>query len=187
MKEKMRAAARERRDLMDPAERRSLSAIVARRAIDLLGIRQPACLAAYVAIRSECDPGDIRRWAHERGIQLALPATDGRDRMVFRRHMPGGDLEDGGFGTRQPPRGMPIVTPDVIVAPLLAFDRKGGRLGYGRGYYDRAIAEIDEAPPLLLGVAFSVQEIAVIPRERHDLRLDLVATELETVDCLAER
>ncbi len=181
----MRAAARERRDLMDPDERRSLSAIVARRTINLLSPRQPLCVAVYIAIRSECDPDAIRNWAYDRGVEVALPAIDGGDRMVFRRHAPGDVLVDGGFGTRQPHSSTPNVRPDVIVAPLLAFDRTGGRLGYGRGYYDRAISEIDEVPRLVLGVAFSVQEIADIPRERHDLRLDLVATELETVDCQA--
>ena len=90
------------------------------------------------------------------------------------------------FGTSEPPGDSPSVRPDAIVVPVVAFDRRGGRLGYGRGYYDRAISAMRDAgqQPYLLGIAFSVQEVEAISVEPHDARLDWLATEKETLSFL---
>ena len=77
----------------------------------------------------------------------------------------------------------PEIVPDLILVPLLGFDRTGARLGYGKGHYDRTLAGFAEKgiTPMLVGVAFSVQEVARIPREPHDVRLDCIVTEKETL------
>ena len=104
--------------------------------------------------------------------------------IVFRRFMPGDTLVAGGFGTTFPSAQAPTVEPDVIILPVVAFDRAGMRLGYGRGFYDRAIARQREAgrEPKLLGIAFAVQEVTGIPHEPHDVRLDWIVTDKEILD-----
>jgi 5-formyltetrahydrofolate cyclo-ligase len=83
-----------------------------------------------------------------------------------------------------PPPGAPIAEPDLILVPLVAFDRRGHRLGYGRGYYDRAIAaaRANGRRVPLVGLAFAVQEVELIPAEPHDVRLDWVVTERDTFE-----
>jgi 5-formyltetrahydrofolate cyclo-ligase len=101
--------------------------------------------------------------------------------MVFRRYRPGEPMMVGGFGTLAPTSDAPVVVPDLIILPMVAFDRTGTRLGHGAGFYDRALAAIAPRPPLL-GLAFSVQEVDRIPHEAHDIRLDWIVTERETLD-----
>ena len=108
--------------------------------------------------------------------------------MIFREcAAPGVPLKMNRFRIPQPPPDMPAIAPDMILAPLLAFDREGYRLGYGGGFYDRAIARMrrgasergadGHSPPLAVGLAFAAQEEARIPREEHDAPLDAVLTE----------
>ena len=78
----------------------------------------------------------------------------------------------------------PEIVPDVIVVPLVGFDRHGTRIGYGKGHYDRTIAGLRAGgtAPVLIGVAFSAQEVETIPHEPHDVRIDVIATENEILD-----
>jgi 5-formyltetrahydrofolate cyclo-ligase len=78
---------------------------------------------------------------------------------------------------------MPVVDPDFVIAPLAAFDRSGGRIGYGAGYYDAAIADLAARGRRfrLAGIAFACQEVGEVPVEPHDVRLPLIATERELV------
>ena len=88
----------------------------------------------------------------------------------------GTPLYPSGFGTLAPSEIAPRVEPDVVVMPLLGFDKRGTRLGYGGGYYDRTLARMKKKPKLI-GYAFAAQELPEIPRQPHDLPLDAVATE----------
>jgi len=148
-------------------------------AIELLRADPPACLAAFLAMRSEIDPSAVLAWAMGQGIPTAVPVVAGAT-MTFALHAPGAPLVDGLFGTRQPAEGAVQAFPDVWLVPLLAFDRFGGRLGYGAGHYDKAIAgAMAKGPrPRLIGFAFSLQEVDRLPLEAHDQRLDAVVTEL---------
>jgi 5-formyltetrahydrofolate cyclo-ligase len=103
--------------------------------------------------------------------------------MVFRRHRSGDVVVPSRFGTRAPPDAADIVDPDVVVLPMIAFDRAGARLGHGRGFYDRAmtVLRVRERRPVLVGVAFSAQEVASIPAEPHDVPMDYIVTERETL------
>jgi 5-formyltetrahydrofolate cyclo-ligase len=103
--------------------------------------------------------------------------------MFFRQFDGEGSLEDGAFGTRHPQASQPELDPDFIVAPLAAFDRHGGRIGYGAGYYDRATAALKERghPFQLAGIAFACQEVEHVPVEPHDEPLQLIATEAELI------
>jgi len=75
-------------------------------------------------------------------------------------------------------------TPDLVIAPLLAFDRAGFRLGYGGGFYDRTLAALRARGPLLaIGLAYAAQEVAATPRDETDARLDMIVTEDEVIPC----
>ncbi len=113
------------------------------------------------------------------GASLALPAVIDRETIVFRAYLPGRALVPGGFGTMAPDKDAAVVDPDILLMPLSVFDAHGNRIGYGAGHYDRAIAKLIEKgrKPLLIGVAFSLQEEAMVPAEDHDVPLDGVVTE----------
>ena len=187
-KASLRVGALARRDAVTAAARAEASAAIAERAIAIAVAARPACLAAYLPIRSECDPGAIVDWALAAGVAVALPAVADATTIVFRRYRPGEPLSMGGFGTLSPTSDAPLVDPDFIVSPMTAFDRSGARLGYGRGYYDRAIAALrgKGRRPLLVGAAFAVQEVSAIPTDAHDARLDWIVTENETLQIRPE-
>lgn len=133
-------------------------------------------LAGYVAIRSEIDPGPVlSAWTGP----VALPVVAGSGRpLVFRRWWPGAALAPGTFGVLVPPEG-PSVVPDILIVPLLAYDRRGMRLGYGGGFYDRTLAALRGTGrrPLAVGFAFSAQRVEDLPVEATDAPLDAIVTE----------
>jgi 5-formyltetrahydrofolate cyclo-ligase len=133
-----------------------------------------AVVAGYIAIRSEIDPLPLMRRLREAGYRLALPYTEGGG-MVFRAYEIGDRLREGPMKTREPEATRPLIEPDLVLTPLLAFDAVGGRLGYGMGYYDRWFMQQPDVPRL--GVAFACQEVARIPRAPHDVLLHSIMTE----------
>ncbi|MBN8996171.1 MAG: 5-formyltetrahydrofolate cyclo-ligase [Rhizobiales bacterium] len=183
-KSALRAAALARRAALGSDQRAAAEQAIAVRARAVLSVLKPQVVAGYMPIRSECDPGAILERARASGMAIALPAVVDRERILFRIHEAGELLVPGGFGTLAPGPGAAIADPDLLLVPLVGFDRNGNRLGYGRGYYDRAIAAAraggKRAP--LVGLAFSVQEVEAIPAESHDIRLDWVVTEKETLE-----
>ncbi|MCB1489661.1 MAG: 5-formyltetrahydrofolate cyclo-ligase [Bauldia sp.] len=185
----LRAAALARRDALGDEARATGNVAIARSAMNLLAGRDIACLSGFLPIRSECDPGPIMAAASTRGAILALPSFAGGEEMVFRRYSHGDPLVAAGFGTREPAAVAPIVSPDVILVPLAAFDRSGTRIGYGKGHYDRTIAAMrgEGRDPFLVGLAFSVQEVDRIPGEPHDVRLDRLVTDRDVFDFSGER
>jgi 5-formyltetrahydrofolate cyclo-ligase len=96
--------------------------------------------------------------------------------LQFRHWREGEPLYPGGFGTLVPDELASVLQPDLVIIPLLGFDKTGTRLGFGKGYYDRTIAVMDKRPTLV-GYAFAAQELDSIPREPHDVPLDYLVTE----------
>ena len=131
-------------------------------------------------MRSEADPRPILEALHERGLPLCLPAIVDK-RMIFRRWAPYEPIVPGGFGTLVPAPDQPEVKPAILLVPLAAFDRRGYRIGYGKGYYDRALSEL--GPTVSIGIGYAAQEIDAVPDEPHDRRLDWIVTERETLRC----
>jgi len=115
---------------------------------------------------------------------LALPAIAGRGQpLVMRAYEFGAPLSRGQWGIREPTPDAPEVEPDIVLVPLLAFDRGGGRIGYGAGYYDMTLARLRAKKKIAaIGLAFAVQETASVPVTPRDERLDLVLTEREVID-----
>ena len=180
----LRKAALARRNALGAAERAAASVRIADRVMAIVAAEKPAAIAAYLPIRSECDMVAVIEQATARNIAVALPAVSPNGVLEFRRYRPGDVLVDGGFGTMAPARGGPSLDPDLVIVPLVGFDRAGTRLGHGRGHYDRAVAALAArgVRPTLVGVGFAAQEVESIPAEPHDARLDWIVTEDETLD-----
>ena len=179
--------------LRDPLRRRRAGMSAASRALALQQVEERglaalaercagAVVAAYWPVASELDPRGLARSLRDgHGATLALPAVDGEG-LVFRHWERDADLVAAGFGTLGPPSSAAELRPDVVLAPLIGCDRRGGRLGQGKGYYDRALARLDAvAQVFVVGVAFDVQLLPAVPTELHDRRLDGVLTEREWI------
>lgn len=156
------------------AERASEQALAALR--DAGGA--PGTVSAYLAIRSEIDAMPLMLALSDLEIRVVLPVVVGAGRpLVFREWVPGAALETGPFGTSVPRDGVEA-EPDVLFAPMLAFDARCNRLGYGGGFYDRTIAELRlRRSVLALGFAYAAQAVPSLPVDANDMRLDAVVTE----------
>ncbi len=116
-------------------------------------------------------------------MRLALPAIVARDQpLVFRAWSPQERLVKGAFGILEPEAEAEVVAPDMVLVPLAAFDRAGHRIGYGAGYYDRTFARLWQNQRVIaIGIAASIQQVDAVPALPHDVRLDYIATERETI------
>ncbi len=139
----------------------------------------PSVAAAYWPVAGEFDARFILSELHGRKVVCALPVVVGRGRpLLFRRWKPAMALEQAGFGLWQPPADSPEAEPDLLLVPLIAFDRDGYRLGHGAGYYDLTLAALRAKKRIVaVGIGFAAQQVDRLPRETHDQRLDAVVTE----------
>ena len=141
----------------------------------------PGCVVSgYWPLDDELDPRPLLEALHARGHVCGLPVVVGKGRpLVFRAWAPGQRLVPAVLGISVPAKDAPEVTPEVVLAPLLAFDGRGFRLGQGGGYYDRTLAalRIGAAPVLAVGMGFAAQRLARVPSDDSDQRLDWVVTE----------
>ena len=176
-KSELRRAALAARDAVSMTARIEASIALADHA-EALEVEPGQTVAAYWPIRSEIDPRPLLFALHERGARMALPVVVGDD-IAFRELTRTSELEPAGFGTMGPTAGAAEARPDLILAPLAGFDGAGNRLGYGRGFYDRAIEALRATglAPRLVGLAHSAQRLDAIPAEPHDVPLDAVLTE----------
>ena len=146
-----------------------------------MGIRAGAVVTGYWAMADEIDviPAmTALRAALE--IQCALPVVVAKNTpLVFRAWQPGDQLDKGGFGTHHPQACAPEVTPDVLLVPLLAFDRAGYRMGWGGGFYDRTLAQLrgNSGTVTAIGVAYAGQEFDAVVRDHYDQPMDWIVTE----------
>ena len=129
-------------------------------------------LAGYMPMRTEIDP--LAAMAAHQGV-VGVPVIIGPGLpLKFREWGPGVAMVAGAFGARVPAEGAWVV-PEVVIVPLLAFDARGFRLGYGGGFYDRTLAGLTGARRI--GFAFGAQQVAEVPIDGFDQRLDVVVTE----------
>ena len=168
------------RDALDPQARIEMSLAAAEHGGPNVNFDPGTIVSGYLPIRSEIDPRPFLDVLRNRGAQLCLPVVMNKTTIVFREMVRGAELEDCGFGTKGPGPDARELDPQVLIMPLSVFDRKGGRIGYGAGHYDRAIARLiaKGIRPRLHGFAFSCQEVDEVPVEPHDQPLDGVITEL---------
>lgn len=176
----LRDEALARRDALEIDDRLEWDPLIAECALALPIWHQGGPVSAYWPMRSEADPRPILEELGRRNLLLCLPAIVA-GRMIFREWAPYGPIVPGGFGTLVPPPQQPECQPRILLVPLAAFDRRGYRIGYGKGYYDRALGELGGT--ISIGIAYAAQEIEAVPEEPHDRRLDWIVTERETIRC----
>jgi len=136
-------------------------------------------VASYLPIGNEVDPEPLVAAARAAGCRLALPHVVGRVEPI-RFLAWDGPLVPGPFGLSQPPAHAPEAVPDLVIVPLVGFDRRGNRLGWGAGHYDRAFEKHPAA--WRLGVAWSVQEADALPADPWDVPLNAIMTEKEWIE-----
>ena len=142
-------------------------------------------VSVYFPIQTELDTEPLAAALIEKGFSVALPVTlKKKSPLIFRAYSPGDPLLTGAYGEKVPIESAKTVSPAIVVLPLLAFNRRGDRLGYGGGFYDRTLAELRKADAVLaVGYAFGAQEVDDIPTAPLDERLDWVVTEREAIRC----
>jgi len=146
---------------------------------DTLGLREGAIVAGYWAFREEADPRELMRALAVRGHPLALPRVVARH-VPLKFHLWGESdaMRVSSFGVTEPEVGAEVVTPSVLLVPMLAFDAQGYRLGYGGGHYDRTLEVLRRRGPVnAIGIAYAGQQVEALPREPHDQPLDAILTE----------
>jgi 5-formyltetrahydrofolate cyclo-ligase len=181
VKDALRREAFARRDALDREVRRAAARVIRDRALTLPELRDRHIVGAYWPIRSEVDPRPLMRALIRRGQDVALSQIL-HPHLSWRLWRPGDVLIKGGFGVREPGPDAPECFPVALLVPLAAFDRRGHRLGYGKGHFDRAIAALSQKHPVLtVGLAYAAQEVDDVPAEPHDRGLDFVVTERETI------
>ncbi|WP_019913220.1 5-formyltetrahydrofolate cyclo-ligase [Paenibacillus sp. HW567] len=200
LKRELRAERIAVRDRLPQEERAALSALACKHAWEWLEMEGAASLLAYVPFRSEldCRPLVTEAWAQGREVRLPrVNAAAGT--MSFHAVRSWEELEPGAYGILEPSAaggGLPETDdprlPDVVFVPGLAFDIKGGRLGYGRGYYDRLRASWEQRTPLSgkspvwIGLAFGEQLVSEVPMDDHDAYMDMLITEDGIFHCRKE-
>ncbi|HEY6255279.1 MAG TPA: 5-formyltetrahydrofolate cyclo-ligase [Xanthobacteraceae bacterium] len=183
IKAELRRQALARRDALPAAERAQAAEAIAARAFPL-AFKPGTIVAGFMPMKSEINPLPLLRKLADAGVRLALPVVAGPGQpLIMRAWAFGEPLRAGVWGIKQPPPDAPEAAPDILIVPLLAFDRAGHRIGYGAGYYDMTIAAARQRRAVVaVGIAFAAQEIAAVPATPRDEPLDLVLTEREVIE-----
>jgi 5-formyltetrahydrofolate cyclo-ligase len=184
LKASLRREALARRDALSTEQRSAGAQAIAARPFPV-EVPPGAIVSGFVPIKSEINALPLMQKLASAGARLALPVVAGRGKpLIMRAWKLGEPLRKGGWGIGEPGAEAPEVVPDILIVPLLAFDRRGHRIGYGAGYYDMTIAALRARKPIVAaGIAFAAQEIAAVPDTPRDVRLDLVLTEREVIVC----
>ena len=182
-KAELRREAMARRDALPPEARQAAAEAIAARKFPL-AIAPGVIVSGFMPLKSEINPLPLMRKLAGQGARLALPVVAGRGKpLMMREWVFGEPLVAGVWGIREPQPEAAVVDPDILLVPLLAFDRAGHRIGYGAGYYDLTLTQLRARNPVIaVGLAFAGQEVAAIPATPRDARLDLVLTEREVID-----
>jgi 5-formyltetrahydrofolate cyclo-ligase len=179
LKKHLRKEALSRRDALDEFWRVEIALEMAETARDQIAVEPGQIVSGFWPMRSEVDVRPLMFALREKGVRLCLPAILDKTTIVFRELVRGAPLVEMGFGTVGPHEEAAVLDPAVMLVPLAAFDARGHRIGYGAGYYDRAIAKLADKgqPPRLIGIAFDCQEVAQVPDENHDVIIQEILTE----------
>lgn len=178
-----------RKGLPSDARATAAAAIAARVAALLEECPHARVVSAFLPIGEELDPRPAMVKVRQQGRQLCLPVMSGKTQpLIFRAWQPGDELVTRQWGIREPAEVAAALDPDILLMPLLAFDDRGGRLGYGGGYYDRTLKDLRRRRSVLaVGVAYDLQRVDLVPCLDYDERLDRVFTPTVTIDCRQPR
>jgi 5-formyltetrahydrofolate cyclo-ligase len=153
--------------------------------LELRGGAPQGVVSGFASMPEELNVWPLLRRLHGAGVPLALPIVEGKGKpLVFRAWAPGDAMDKGVWSIPQPKADKPVLEPDILLVPLLAFDRTGRRLGYGGGFYDRTLAGLRARKPVVaIGLAYDEQRIDAVPHLDYDQRLDWVLTPSGPIRC----
>lgn len=179
-KEEIRGRILKCRNRMTPEEIAAKSAEIVLRLTGLPEIREAVVLMIYLSFGSEVQTDGILRWAWGNGKRIVVPRCRPEERRLTPCLLSGfSELETGHYGIREPKaervRAVPAEEIDAVLVPAVAFDRRGYRVGYGGGYYDRFLSEVSRAARI--GAAFMCQMVGRIPAGPNDIPVDRIVTE----------
>jgi 5-formyltetrahydrofolate cyclo-ligase len=179
LKKSLRRQALARRNALDPFWRIEASLEMAQTAKESIELDPGTIVSGFWPMRSEVDVRPLMFALREKGARLCLPAILDKETIVFRELVRDAPMVDMGFGTSGPGEDAAVLDPAIMLIPLAAFDSRGHRIGYGAGYYDRAIAKLQAKGigPRLIGIAFDCQEVPLVPNEWHDVIIPELLTE----------
>jgi 5-formyltetrahydrofolate cyclo-ligase len=178
-KQAMRAEARERRAILN-ASVQEAPRKMARQFLAAIPMLPNATVSAYFPVGDEADPLPLIEQLRAKGHAIALPRVAGvkHTPLAFHVYPPDARLIRHRFGMHEPVADWTIAIPSVVIVPLLAFDARGHRLGYGAGYYDATLADLRRGHDVMaVGYAYAGQEVPEVPADQHDQKLDWVVTE----------
>lgn len=145
-----------------------------------ISLNVPQVIAGYWPVREEMDVMPLLTALHGRGHTIVLPQVMRQDKlMTFRYWQPSAEMLDGPYGLKEPGADAPAVDPAVLIVPMVAFDARGHRLGYGAGYYDRCFSAWRAAGRdfIAIGAAYQQQAFDVVPAEGHDVPMNIIVTD----------
>jgi 5-formyltetrahydrofolate cyclo-ligase len=186
----LRQTLADRRRALSPAERIAAAQGLRRSLEQLPEYFTDTRVAGYWAVNGELPLNLVIPPLASRGQQFLLPVLQSGQRLRFARWQAGEEVQPNRHGIPEPVNASEWFEPfqlDLVLVPLLGFDRRGHRLGYGGGYYDRSFAFLNEqvrpTEPLLVGVAYHFQELDLVQEHPWDVALDFIATDRELIDC----
>jgi 5-formyltetrahydrofolate cyclo-ligase len=179
----LRGEALAKRRAVQPSARARFTARLVAEGLRLARLWGPSIVSVFHPIGQEPDALALLGVLDAAGFSTALPVVPGhKTHLTFRLWRPGDPTVPGAMGIREPPASALAVEPDLLFVPLACFDRRGHRIGYGAGFYDRTLERLRTHKTIhAVGVAYGVCEVAAVPYEAHDQKLDAIVTEQETI------
>lgn len=185
-KRELRARMRSVRAVLPASAREERSRAAAERVRELAEYVAAQTIIGFSAIQKEVDPAELLASARESGKRIGLPRVVG-DLLELHEFRDLSELREGAFGVLEPAASAPVILPsevDLVIVPGLAFDARGHRLGYGRGFYDRLLPQMPKA--FRLGFAYDFQVVMELPDDAHDIPMHAVATDQRVLRVGAE-
>lgn len=173
-KQRLRRRMLEKRNSLDAAEAARLGALAQRHVVEIPEFQSARSVGLYHPLGSEVRTEAIAQAARAQGKKVSLPRTEGNT-IKFYEYRAGDDLVEGRFGVMEPVPSGPAVVLDLVVIPGVVFDAGGCRIGYGKGFYDRFLAQWPAT--FSVGLAYSFQVVEELPRGRFDKKLGALATD----------
>lgn len=189
LRQSIRREKLQQRNALPEQERAVLSLSIQEKTLQLLSQKEARFVHIYLSFRSEVATHVLVERLLQTNIEVAVPIIEtsaAGDQLLHSTFTAGVEIKAGKYGIPEPVKRVDADLPgiDTIILPLAAFDRKGTRLGYGRGFYDRFLQSFKQ-PVRKIGLAFSIQEAELIPAMPHDVPLDVIVTEKEVIEITA--
>lgn len=177
-KREIRKILQERRDVLSPDIRQAAAFALLDHFNAVFAPMPEDVISGYWPIKSEMDVKPLLQGLHAQGYRLCLPLVQESLSLIFKAWQPGDKLIDKNFNLSEPLPERQKLIPTYLLIPLLGYDSRGRRIGYGQGHYDKTLVELRKnAKIAAIGVAFSCQEYPELPQEAHDQKLDFILTE----------